>query len=47
VGSFLGKDRAWTILLSGESKDLGTDPSGDDRKGPIRNSSLDREKGPE
>ena len=44
---FLGKDKSWTILRSEEPTDFGTVPSGDVRKGPIRNSSLEREKGPE
>jgi hypothetical protein len=47
VGSFLGKDKSCIILRSEESSDLGTVPSGDVRKGPIKNSSLEREKGPE
>ena len=47
VGSFLGKERSCMTLRSVESRDFGTVPSGEDRKGPIRNSSLEREKGPE
>ena len=35
------------ILRSEEPTDFGTVPSGDVRKGPIKNSSLEREKGPE
>ena len=35
------------ILRSVELSDLGTVPSGDVRKGPIRSSSLELEKGPE
>ena len=46
-GSFLGKDRSWTILRSVESWDFGTVPSGEVRKGPMRNSSLEHENGPE
>ena len=45
-GSFLGKDKSWTILRSVESRDLGTVPSGEVRKGPIKDSSFDFEKGP-
>ena len=47
MGSSLGKDKSWTIRRSDESCDLGMVPSGDVRKGPIRNSNLEREKGPE
>ena len=46
-GSFLGKDRSWTILRSVESTVFGTVPSGDVRKGPINDSSLEQENGPE
>jgi hypothetical protein len=45
-GSFRGNDRSWTIRRSTESTVLGTVPNGDVRNGPIRDSSLEREKGP-
>ena len=47
VGSFLGKERSWTILHSEEPAVFGTVPRGDVQKGPIRCLSLEREKGPE
>lgn len=45
VGSFLGK--SWTILRSVVLSDFGTVPKGDVQNGPIRDSNLDLEKGPE
>ena len=47
MGSFLGKDKSCTILRSEEPTVFGTAPSGDVRNGPIKYSSLKREKGPE
>ena len=44
-GLFLGKERSWMILCSMELSDLGTVPSSDVQKGPIRSSSLELEKG--
>ena len=41
------KERSWMILRSMELSDLGTVQSGDVRKGPIRSSSLELEKGQE
>ena len=46
-GLFLGKERSCTILRSDDPKDFGTVPRGEVRKGPISDSSLEREKGPE
>ena len=46
-GSFLGKERSWMTLRSEVEPTLGTVPNGEVRKGPIRNSKREREKGPE
>ena len=46
-GSFLGNERSCTIRRSEESMDFGTVPTGEVRKGPIKDSSLECEKGPE
>ena len=43
----LGKDRSCMILRSREPTYFSTVPSGEDRKGPIKSCSLEREKGPE
>ena len=46
-GSFLGKDRSCMTLHLEVEPTLGTVPNREVRKGPIKNSNREREKGPE